>query len=297
MIRFESFGKLYGEHTAVSNVSFTVEEGETVALIGPNGSGKTTCLKAAAGLILPTSGQVFVNGLDASRPEARQSLSFLPQKVSFPDALTGQEVVDFYRRLRKAREERTAEVLKFASLNGAGARAAGTYSGGMVQRLGLAVAALPDGPLLLLDEPTAALDPEGLRAFYALVESRRKEGKTVFFTSHYMGDAERLANRFVVLVEGRLASVLTAAEVSRRLAERSVLRLRLETCPTGLFDTLRTLSPGASWDGTDVVLPGPPAQRAAYIDAVRNAGCVIQSLTADEARLDALYSELVGGKK
>ena len=182
MIRFEAFGKSYGEHVAARDVDLEVGAGEVVALLGPNGSGKTTCLKAAAGLILPTSGRVLVDGVPASRPEARRSLSFLPQKVSFPEALTGREVVDFYRGLRDVPAARSLEVLRFASLNGAAARAVGTYSGGMVQRLGLAVAALPDGPLLLLDEPTAALDPEGLSAFYGLVEKRRREGKTILFT-------------------------------------------------------------------------------------------------------------------
>lgn len=297
MIRFERFGKSYGAHVAAVGVDLEVGPGEVVALLGPNGSGKTTCLKGAAGLILPTSGRVLVDGLPASRPEARRSLSFLPQKVSFPDALTGREIVDFYGRLRSAPAGRGDEVLRFASLNGAAARAVGTYSGGMVQRLGLAVAALPDGPLLLLDEPTAALDPEGLCAFYDLVERRRREGKTILFTSHHLGDVERLADRFAVLVGGRLVALLSSAELAARLAERGVLRLRLDRRPEGLLDALRPLAPHASWSGEELLLPGPASLRPALVDAVRAAGASITSLTADEGRLDALYAELVGGSK
>ncbi|MCG3193763.1 MAG: ABC transporter ATP-binding protein [Thermoanaerobaculia bacterium] len=297
MIRFASFGKAFGTHVAVTGLDLTIEGGETVALLGPNGSGKTTCLKAAAGLILPSSGQVLVDGIPASRPKARQSLSFLPQKVAFPEALTGLEVVEFYRKLRGAPAGRDREVLRFASLNGASERFVGTYSGGMVQRLGLAVAALPDSPVLLLDEPTAALDPEGLCAFYALVEKRKKQGKTVLFTSHHLGDVERLADRFAVLVGGRLAAVLSSTELASRLAERGVLRLRLDRRPENLLEALRPLSPAATWSGDELILPGPASGRPALIDAVRAAGAGILSLTADEGRLDALYSELVGGKE
>ncbi len=297
MIRFEAFGKSYDGHVAVRGLTLEVEAGEVVALLGPNGSGKTTCLKAAAGLIHPTSGRVTVDGRSAMEPAARRTISFLPQKVAFPDALTGREVVEFYRRLRGGARGRSDEVLRFASLNGASRRAVSTYSGGMVQRLGLAVAALPDAPVLLLDEPTAALDPEGLSAFYALTERRRGEGKTVLFTSHHLGDVERLATRFAVLVGGALAGVLTAAELSERLAQRGVLRLRLDRLPEGLLAALRPLSPGASIRGDELLLPGPASLRPALLDAVRASGAEVRSLSADEGRLDALYAEMVNARQ
>ncbi|HKF45198.1 MAG TPA: ABC transporter ATP-binding protein [Thermoanaerobaculia bacterium] len=295
MIRFEGFGKRFGAHAAVEDVSFSIERGEAVALLGPNGSGKTTTLKAAAGLVRPTSGRVLVGNppADASTPAARASISFLPQRVSFPESLTGAEVVEFYRRLRRSSLERAKEVLRMASLNGASARPLSTYSGGMVQRLGLAVAALPDAPVLLLDEPTAALDPEGLCAFYGLVDRRRRDGRTLLFSSHQLGDVERLADRFLLLIGGRLAASLSRRELTERLSKRGVLRLSLEAAPADLLAAVRRVAPSATWSGDELVIPGPAAERPRALDAVREAGGRIVNLVAEEARLDSLYRELV----
>lgn len=241
MIRFESFSKSFGEQHAVSDLTLAIGPGEIVAVLGPNGSGKTTSLKAAAGLIHPTRGGVTVGEarLPATEPAARRTLSFLPQKVTFPDSLTGREVLDFYRALRGVPSRRVDEALRMASLNGASGRAVGTYSGGMTQRLGLAVAALPDTPVLLLDEPTAALDPDGLCAFYGLAVARRREGKTVLFTTHQLGDVERLADRVGILVGGRLIALLTRRELDDWLLAHGIPLARAATSP--LEDLYREL--------------------------------------------------------
>jgi Cu-processing system ATP-binding protein len=295
VIRYERFSKRFGSQLAVDALQLEVGRGEVVALLGPNGSGKTTTLKAAAGLIRPTSGAVLLGHppRDAAEPEARRVLSYLPQKVSFPDALTGAEVVEFYRELRGAPPARSAEVLHFAALNGAGSRAVSTYSGGMVQRLGLAVALLPDAPVFLLDEPTAALDPDGLGAFYGLVERARDDGRAVLFTSHQLGDAERLADRFAVLVAGRLVANLGASELKDRLAARGHMRLRLGRGDDRLLAAARAIAPLTTWAGEELVVPGPAALRPRVIDAVRALGVEIRGLTAEEGRLDVLYRELI----
>jgi Cu-processing system ATP-binding protein len=226
VIAFEAFTKRFGAQRAVEDLTLAVDAGEVVALIGPNGSGKTTSLKAAAGLLRPTAGRVLLGNpaMPAIDPAARRAMSYMPQRVAFPESLSGREVLEFFRSLRNSGPDRIDQVLRFSALNGASDRAVGTYSGGMLQRLGLAVAMLPDAPILLLDEPTAALDPDGLCAFYGLVEQRQRAGKAVFFTSHQIGDVERLADRFAVLVEGRLVASLNQTELRDRLAERGVMR-------------------------------------------------------------------------
>ncbi|MBI2221343.1 MAG: ABC transporter ATP-binding protein [Acidobacteria bacterium] len=297
MIRFQEFGKRFGAQVAVEALTLEVRAGEVVALLGPNGSGKTTTLKAAAGLIRPTQGEVLVGDPPgpSSDPAARKACSFLPQKVTFPDALTGREVVDFYRALRDESHARVDAVLKFASLNGASSRLVGTYSGGMVQRLGLAVAMLPDAPVLLLDEPTAALDPDGLSAFYGLVERRKAAGKTVLFTSHQLGDAGRLADRFAVLVAGRLAGCFSQRELAERLSDRGVMRVRVESCTADLLARVQAVARGAQWlpATNEMIVPGPATARPGVLDVIRSAGIPIRGLTAEEGRLDAFYRELV----
>ena len=284
MIEYRAFTKSYAKRTVVDSLTLTVPAGSVVALLGPNGSGKTTSIKAAAGLIRPDSGDVRVS-----------SFSFLPQRVSFPGALTGREVVEFYRRLRDVPAGSAERVLKFASLNGAGSRAVSTYSGGMVQRLGLAVATLPAVDVLLLDEPTAALDPDGLCAFYGLVDERRRAGGSIFFSSHQLGDIERLADRIAVIVGGKLVAELSERELAARLADRGVMRVRLAVRVPAVLDRVREQSPKAVWFGEELIVPGAASVRPAILDIVRSAGGEITGLTAEEGRLDQFYRELTGG--
>jgi Cu-processing system ATP-binding protein len=295
VIRFEAVTKRFGAQRALEGLTLHVGAGEVVALLGPNGSGKTTSLKIAAGLVRPTAGRVLAGepARSTQDPVGRRLVSFLPQRVSFPEALTGGEIVEFYRRLRGAPRDAAREVLRAASLNGAAGRAVGTYSGGMTQRLGLAVAALPAVGAYLLDEPTSSLDADGLCAFYGLAERWRREGRAVLFSSHQLGDVERLADRIAILVDGRLVADLGGRELTDRLAARGLMRVRLDACPPGLVARVAGVAPGASWTGEELIVPGPPALRAAAIEAVRGAGVEVRGLTAEEGRLDALYRELV----
>jgi Cu-processing system ATP-binding protein len=295
VIVFRDVFKRFGTHVALDGLSLPIGRGEAVALLGPNGSGKTTTLKIAAGLVRPDSGDVAVGEppLPPSEPRARRALSFLPQRVSFPEALTGTEVVEFYRRMRGVPPGRSMDVLRFASLNGASSRAIGSYSGGMLQRLGLAVAMLPDAEILLLDEPTAALDPEGLNAFYALVEQRRARGQTVLFTSHQVGDVERAADRIVVIARGRLVAEMTLSALRDSLAERGAVRARLDRVPPGLLEAVRDLAPAADWLDGELVAPGGAAVRMAVLDVLRRRGVEVRSLVAEDGRLEDLYRELV----
>jgi Cu-processing system ATP-binding protein len=126
------------------------------------------------------------------------------------------------------------------------------------------------------------------------VERAREDGRAVLFTSHQLGDAGRLADRFAILVNGRLVADLSASELKDRLSERGVMRLRLDSRPVTLLEAVRTLAPSAVWAGEELIVPGPAALRPRVLDAVRARGVEVKGLTAEEGRLDLLYRELVG---
>jgi ABC-2 type transport system ATP-binding protein len=221
MIQVEHLIKNYGKFTAVNNISFTVKEGEVFAFLGPNGSGKTTTMKSIVGLNVPTSGRILINNLDVQRypKETRQFMSYLPQRVVFPENQSAREVMRFYCRLRKLPLERADESLEKAlfseglrpsrgvlSDNGFSDKFVSEFSVGMIQRLGLAVISLPDAPILLLDEPTANLDPQGVKRFREFILNQKENGKTIIFSTHLLHEAEQLADRVGIFVSGKLVA-------------------------------------------------------------------------------------------
>lgn len=219
IVRVGQLTKQFGSFTALDGVSFEVGRGEVFALLGPNGSGKTTTMKCLVGLVRPTSGRIVIDGQDAvAAPEAaRRSLSYLPQRVVFPESMTGRELMRFHARLRDVQRAAADEALAAMGFNGAADRPVGTYSGGMVQRLGLAVAALPAAPVLVLDEPTASLDPQGVVRFRDFVREQRQRGTTVIFSTHLLAEVEQLADRVAVFVGGRIVACRAIDEVRRDL--------------------------------------------------------------------------------
>lgn len=193
---------------AVDNLSFTVGDGEVFGLLGPNGSGKSTTIKVILGLLEPTLGTCSIFGVPSGETRSRLNVGYLPEAPYFYRYLTGTELVAFYGRicgLRGAKlRSRVQEVLEWVGLKDAGHRRVGTYSKGMLQRVGLAQAIVHDPRLVILDEPTAGVDPVGSAEISELILRMKAEGKTVLLCSHLLAQVEDLCDRIVILNRGRL---------------------------------------------------------------------------------------------
>jgi ABC-type multidrug transport system ATPase subunit len=213
MIRVDGVSKSYGRIRALDGVSFEIPRGETFGIIGPNGAGKTTLLKILLGLVRPDRGTVSVDGVDLVRdPVAvRRTMGYVPQRAVFEDNATGAEVLRFLSRLRNVPEGHAAAHAAQAGVDDLLERRVGTLSGGQRQRLSLAAALLGDPPVLLLDEPTASLDPEATAEFRSLVQRLAAQGRTLLLCSHLLADVERLCHRALVLLDGKVAAVESMA--------------------------------------------------------------------------------------
>lgn len=234
-IEVQNLTKKFGDFVALSDLSFTVEQGETLALLGPNGSGKTTSLKCLVGLTIPTSGKISIGDheLRTHARQAKELMSYLPQRVAFHGQLTAREVLQFYCRLRRLPDRRIDETLATPNFhfNGFSDKAVSQFSGGMVQRLGLAVACLPNAPVLVLDEPTSSLDPQGAIQFRQFLAALKRQGKTIVFSSHILNDVIQLADRVAILVGGRLVALRPVSELREELMRTSRMNTERNELP------------------------------------------------------------------
>ena len=203
---------------AVDQLSLTIAPGEIFGLLGPNGSGKSTTIKVVLGLLRPTAGVCRVFGVSSERVEARLAVGYLPEAPNFYRFLSGRELVTFYGRICGLQgatlAARVAEVIAWVGLTEAADRRVGTYSKGMLQRIGLAQALVHDPQLVILDEPTAGVDPIGAAAITELIRELKARGKTVLITSHLLAQIEDVCDRVAILDKGRLLACGPVAALS-----------------------------------------------------------------------------------
>jgi len=196
---------------SLDNLSFQVDEGEVFGFLGPNGAGKTTTMKLLMGLIFPTSGTARVRGSSIDDVEMHREIGYLPEQPYFYDYLTARELLDYYARFSNYsaadRRERVERFLERVGLAAAGDVQLRKFSKGMLQRAGIAQAILHDPPVVILDEPMSGLDPVGRREVRDIILELKKQGRTVFFSTHILSDAEMLCDRVAVLAGGKLQGV------------------------------------------------------------------------------------------
>jgi len=240
MINVNNLTKRFGSFTAVDSLSFTVEPGEAVALWGPNGAGKTTIIRTLLGLY-SAQGQVRVNGCEVpgQGKQARAALGYVPQELAFYQDLTTRDTLCFYAELKQVSPDRIETALFEVGLSDHAGKPVAALSGGMKQRLALAIALLADPPLLILDEPTSNLDAQARDDFIKLLLAQKSQGKTLLFTSHRLEEVELLASRVLVLEAGRLKLTCDdPAELAARLGLSLTLKLMV---PAAMRDSALSL--------------------------------------------------------
>ena len=240
--------KRYGPHVAVDRLDLKVEEGDFFGLLGPNGAGKTTTIRMLSALLPPTSGQITISGFEPQvRPEqVKQIIGVVCESYGFYGWMSGEQYLscfaDLYRIRDKAR--RVRELIALVGLQAAEDKPLATYSRGMQQRLGIARAILHEPRILVLDEPTLGLDPEGQKEIHRLLVDLNRGGTAVLLSSHSLAEVERLVNRIAVLNQGKLVAQGTMGEMRRRLT--SNVRIHLAVSDPARALALISGAPGVS---------------------------------------------------
>lgn len=280
--------KRFGPVKALSDVSLTVAAGQRVALLGHNGAGKSTMMKIILGLIGHDGGEVSVCGTAPGSALARAQVAYLPENAAFHPALTGEEQIRHYLRLRGESPAQALDLLARVGLRDAAKRRIGTYSKGMRQRVGLAQTLIGQPRLLVLDEPTSGLDPVSRRDFYALLDGLAAEGASILLSSHVLTEVEARTDQILILAKGRIEAAGSLSDL-RRQAELPVSFTL--TPAAGCTDGLLASLPGAQLlPSGQIQLSCRQAEKLSLLIRITGFGPKITDLDLTPPSLEDIYS-------
>jgi len=234
MLEAKALKKSFGKITAVDGVNLRAGAAETIGLLGPNGAGKTTTISMIAGLVRPDSGEVLIDGspLRGDTDPVKRKIGLVPQDMALFDELSALDNLTFFGALYSIRggalKKAIADALALVGLADRAKDKVRTFSGGMKRRLNLAAALLHDPQILLLDEPTVGVDPQSRNAIFDNLETLKKRGKTLVYTTHYMEEAERLCDRIIIIDHGKVIADDTLHGLHKLLPVTNVLAIELE---------------------------------------------------------------------
>jgi Cu-processing system ATP-binding protein len=295
-VRLDGVAKSFGRQDALRGVDLALHAGECVGLVGHNGAGKSTMIKLMLGLLRPSAGRVEVLGEPAGAARARLEVGYLPESVALYPAMTGEETLAFYARLKRQKTDRNAELLERVGIAHAARRRVGTYSKGMRQRLALAQALLGRPRVLLLDEPTTGLDPALRQGFYDIVRGLRDDGATVLLSSHALAELAGQVDRVVVMNRGRKAADGTLAEL-RRLAGMPVrIRVLLAEAAQRAVNDRGRADPWEGWRRTGERMLELACEETDKVEAIRSLAHlpgVIDDIEIQQPTLDDLYARFL----
>ncbi|SER70183.1 ABC transporter ATP-binding protein [Lentzea albida] len=290
----------FGDVPAVDDVSFTIAEGETYGLLGPNGAGKTTTISMVTGVLERDAGEVVVEGIAMSTraTAAKRLVGYVPQELALYPDLTGRENLRFFASLYGAGRKRVDHVLDVVGLAERADDLAREYSGGMKRRLNVAIGLLHEPRLLVLDEPTAGVDPQSRNQIIENVRALAAQGVAILYTTHYMEEAERLCDRVGIIDSGRLVAEGARRELVERLGERDRISLRLDgdlahaTSALGAMRDVQAVA--AHGTGLELVVGDASECLPAVLSAISAAGNVVRSVEVTEPDLETVFLHLTG---
>ena len=307
-IRTEKLVKRYGNNfTALDGVSLQIRKGEVVGYVGPNGAGKTTTIKILTGLLKPSSGHVYVNGIDVvARPrEALRTIGALIEVPGVYDYLTPREMLTYFGRVYRMSgndiDRRIKETLQLVKLSEWEHRKIGTFSTGMLRRLTIAKAILHEPDNLILDEPVLGLDPEGIRDVRELIRRFRNEGMTVFLSSHLLGEVAEVCNTVIFLNKGKVVSSDSIDRISSTV-ERKVVDVKfLKTLSREEIEKLKTLELIKNVDVNNntarLLYDGKPESSVQILRRLVSLNFDVVSYNVESAGLEDYYVSVMGEEK
>ncbi|MFJ5993137.1 ATP-binding cassette domain-containing protein [Lentzea sp. NPDC092896] len=290
----------FGEVLAVDDVSFTVAEGETYGLLGPNGAGKTTTISMITGVLTPDAGEVLVAGQPMSTRAiaAKRLVGYVPQELALYPDLSGRENLRFFASLYGAKRSRVDHVLDVVGLSERANDLAREYSGGMKRRLNVAIGLLHEPKLLVLDEPTAGVDPQSRNQIMDNVRALAADGMAILYTTHYMEEAERLCDRVGIVDAGRLVAEGTQRELVERLGERDRISLLLDGdlshAATLLGAVQHVRQVATHGQGIELVVDDARECLPVVLAAISSDGVVVRSVEVTEPDLETVFLHLTG---
>ena len=294
VLRAEGLTKRFGSAVAVDGLDLAIHPGEVVGLLGPNGAGKTTTVKMLLGLTRPDEGTAWIHGIDAASPAARRGVGYLPEAFAQPAWATGEEVLRHHAALAGLRRDAWAEevtrVIHRVGLAGRGHERVGGYSKGMRQRLGLAAALIGEPGVVVLDEPTSAMDPIGRKEVRDMVADLGRAGTAVLLNSHLLGEVEQMCDRVVVMDRGR---VLTDRPVDH-LPGGGEVRLTVDAVDADLLALVGGFGAVGHHDARTVLVTLDDADAAPeMVVALAAAGARVRAMVPLQSSLEELFLQLV----
>jgi ABC-2 type transport system ATP-binding protein len=295
-IKVEKLTKRYGELLAVNDISFNVRKGEVFALLGPNGAGKTTTVEIIDTIRTPTSGKVTLLGLDVTKKkhDIVPRIGVLPQGFSSFDRITVRETLQYYSRLFCCMNADIDRLIELVNLKDKTEEQYKNLSGGLKQRLGIAIALVNDPEVVFLDEPTTGLDPRARREVWEVLQGLKKKGTTVFLTTHYMEEAEFLADTVAIISKGKITAMGSPGELIENNA--NYLALTLQSVDEKVFEIVRKMGFEPVRDGhKNIKLRVERSDDVRKIlNAVKEAGASFLSLDVRKPNLEEVFLKLTG---